>query len=271
MRSLAALPYLARKDEALFNWFRKREDPDPRPPFGQVWAAIDAGDPVAVRRIFMKFPEELTNADPSTGCHLHKACERGNLEVVQAMVEFGADINLKDSFDGIAPVASACGDGRVEVVSYLLSLGCALDVSTSAANPLFACIASSLYRNATFADRAGYKSVEEVREQLAEVARVLIGHGIDLTACYNQQSMVDMDASAFAYMYGLTDIAEAVISELYGDNERLAASARAEAIEVAVGNAFSRQKFRRWRYPPTRGKNTGARPPAGEYWVHVLS
>jgi len=217
----------------------------------------------------MKFPEELANADPATGCHLHSACRYGNLPVVQAMVEFGADINLKDSRDGIAPIADACAGGRVEVVGYLLSLGSVLDVSTSVANPLFRCISSGLYRNPLSAHRAGYKNVEEVRERLTEVANVLIRHGIDLTACYNQQSMVDMDASAFAFMFGLWDITEAIICALYGHDERLAASARSEAIEVALGNAFGREKFRRWRYPPTRGKNAGARPPEGEYWVHA--
>ncbi len=231
--------------------------------------AIRSNDPALVRRVFMKFPTELNNDDPSTGCHLYWACESGNLQVVQAMVEFGAEIDLKNSRDGNAPIAGACSGGRIEVVSYLLSLGCELDVTSSISNPMFACIASSLYRNPSFAEAEGYKSVEEVREKLAEVASMLIQHGADLTATYNQQSMVDMDASAFAYMFGLRDIAEAVISSLYGHDERLAASARAEAIEVALGNAFSRQKFRRWRYPPTRGKNAGITPPAGEHWVHA--
>jgi hypothetical protein len=104
---------------------------------------------------------------------------------------------------------------------------------------------------------------------LVEVANLLIDHGIDLTACYNQQSMVDMDASAFAYMFWQPAIGDAVIASLYGQNERLVASAIAEAMEVAVGNARSRQKFRRWRYPPTRGKNAGITPPEGEFWVRA--
>jgi hypothetical protein len=250
----------------MFKLFRKA---DPRPPFRQVRDAIRTGDPALVRRVFMKFPTELNNDDPSTGCHLYWACESGSLSVVQAMVEFGARIDLKNSRDGNAPITGACSGGRVEVVRYLLSLGCDLDVSSSLSNPMFACIASSLYRSATFAEAAGYKNVDEVRERLAKVASLLIQHGIDLTASYNQESMVDMDASAFAYMFGLSDIAEAIISNLYGDNERLAASARAVDIEVAVGYAFSRQKFRRWRYPPTRGNNAGVTPPPGEYWVHA--
>lgn len=252
--------------DPLFNLFRKAE---PSSPFREVWEAIDSGDPALARRIFMKFPQELANANPSTGCHLHRACRNGSLPVVQAMLDFGADINLKDSRDGIAPLADACGSGRSEVVGYLLSHGCDLDVSTSLRNPLFACIASALYRNHIFATQAGYRDVDEAIEGLVEVAHLLIEHGIDLTACYVQQSMVDMDAAAFAYMLGRREIAGEAIGSLYGNDDQATAGAWAEAIEVALGNAFSRQKFRRWRYPPTRGKNAGATPPAGEYWVHA--
>ena len=257
---------VAVKGPALFNLFRKA---DPRSPLLQVRNAIRTGDPALVRRVFLKFPNELNNDDPSTGCHLYWACRGGILEVVQAMVDCGAEIDLKNSRDGDTPITGACAAGRVQVVNYLLSRGCELDVSSSTSNPMFACIASSLYRNPAFAEAEGYKNVDEVREGLAEVAGILIQHGIDLTASYNQPSMVDMDASAFAYMFGFRDIAEAIIARLYGNDERLASSARAEAIEVAVGNSFSREKFRRWRYPPTRGKNAGKEPPAGEFWVQA--
>lgn len=224
-------------------------------PLRQIRDAIRTGDPSRVRRAFMKFPAELNNDDPSTGCHLYWACRGGNLQVVQAMVEFGADVNLSNSRDGNAPIAAACSEGQIEVVSYLLSQGCELDVSTSLSNPMFACI-------------AGYRGLRyEPRERFLVAANLLIEKGIDLTACYNQQSMVDMDAAAFAYEFGRTDIAEAIINKLYGGDERFVASAWAEAIEVAVGNAFSRQKFRKWRYPPKRGKDAGRLPPPGDYWV----
>ena len=237
----------------LLDLFRRRGDATTS--FRQVRDAIDTGDPALVRRVFMQFPAELNNPEPSTGSHLGWASRWADLQVVKAMVEFGADINLKDSRDGIAPIASACSGGHVEIAKYLLELGCELDVSASIRNPLFACI-------------VGYGGArDEPRERFAVIADNLIASGMDLTACYDQQSMVDMDASAFAYMWGRRDIAASVITKLYGYDERLVASAWAEAIEVAVGNAFSRQKFRRWRYPPTRGKNAGATPPEGEYWI----
>ena len=111
--------------------------------------------------------------------------------------------------------------------------------------------------------------MDEAIEGLIKVAHLLIEHGIDLTACYVQQSMVDMDAAAFAYMFGRREIAAEVIGSLYGNDERAMAGAWAEAVEVALGNAFSRRKFRRWRYPPTRGKNAGKTPPVGEFWIQA--
>lgn len=76
--------------------------------------------------------------------------------------------------------------------------------------------------------------------------------------------MVDMDVAAFAYMWGREDIAAMVIAALYDHDERLSASAWAEAIEVALGNAFGRQSFRKYRYPPTRGVDAARAP--GECW-----
>ncbi len=91
----------------------------------------------------------------------------------------------------------------------------------------------------------------------------MIEQGIDLTACHIQQSKVDMDAAAFAYMFGRREIAEAVIFALYGNDERAMASAWAEAIEVALGNAFRREKLevalladaweKRWKDTSTEG------------------
>ena len=222
---------------------------------GVIWDALESGDPVLVRRAFSRFPEELTNNAPVVGCHLYGACFRGDLTVVQALVELGADINLKDGRDGLAPISAACGQGHVPIVEYLLSLGCELDVTTSLRNPLFACI-------------AGYRGGDdEPRERFLAIAEMLIGHGIDLAACYIQPSMIDMDASAFAYMFGRSDIARSVIGRLYGHDARLESGAWAEAIEVALGNAFAKQKFARWRRPSKRDRRSDCLTPDGDYWA----
>lgn len=236
-------------------------------PARQVWDAMESGDPALVRRAFIRFPDELANAEPVTGCHFHNACARGNIAIVESLVDAGADINLQDNRDGVAPIAKACANGRIQVVEFLLSRGCKLDVSTNLRNPLFSCISSSLYRNATFATQAGYHDVNEAIDNLVQSARLLIENGVDLTACYIQDSMVDMDAAAFAYMMGREEIAKDIVAALYGHDERLTAAAWAETIEVALGNTFSRQKFRKLRYPSKRGKSADQLPATGEFWV----
>lgn len=222
---------------------------------GDIWNAVRNDDASWIRSLLSKHPDQLDNPTPVLGRHLHEACGHGALNVVRTLVELGADINLRDSGDGVAPIVWACQGGHVEVARHLLSLGCELDVSESVRNPLFACV-------------VGYGGQrDEPRERFEVIANLLIEHGLDLTACYNQQSMVDMDASAFAHMWGRHDISEAVVAALYGHDERLAASAHAEAVEVAIGNAYSRQKFRRLRYPPRRGKNADAPRTPGEFWT----
>jgi hypothetical protein len=222
--------------------------------YRSVWDATRKDDAGAILDLLSKHPDRLNNPTPVMGCHLHRACGDGAMHVVRALIDLGADINLPDSRDGATPIVSACRQGQVEAARYLLSLGCELDVSESVRNPLFGCVVGY----------GGQK--DEPRERFAVIATLLIEHGLDLTACYNQQSMVDMDASAFAYMWGRRDISDAVIAALYGNDEHLAASARAEAIEVAIGNAHSRPKFRRLRYPPTRGMNAILSRTPGEFW-----
>ena len=162
------------------------------------------------------------------------------MEIVEHLLALGVDINVGDHREGRTALCDAASGGQLAVVALLLTRGVKLDVSESVRNPLFACI-------------VGYGGQrDEPRERFAAIADLLIAAGLDLTACYVQRSMVDMDAAAFATMWGRTDIADAVITALYGHDERMVAGAHAEALEVAVGNAFSRERFRKWRYPSKR-------------------
>lgn len=222
----------------------------------QMIEAIKTDDVALVRSLFEAHPESKTFFTFfAGGTWLHYVSGRGQLEIVELLLSLGMDINGRDREGERTALVDAASDGRVEVVQYLLDHGADMDASASISNPLFACIAG--YRGAA----------DEPRERFATIARMFIDRGIDLTACYNQQTMVDMDASAFAYEWGRRDIAAMVIDALYGHDERLSASAWAEAIEVAVGNAYSRQKFRKRRYPSERDKAAGNLLPPGDYWI----
>lgn len=221
----------------------------------EISDAIRAKDASETARLFVIYPEQVTAFTPfAGGTWLHYAAREGALEIVELLISLGIDVNAFDRHGEQTPLTSAASGGHVQIVQCLLDNGAIIQTETSVSNPIFACI-------------SGYSgSRGEPRERYAEVAKVLIHHGIDLTACYCQQSMVDMDAAAFAEMWGRGDIAAMVIAALYGRDERLAASAYAEAVEVAVGNSYSRQKFRRWRYPTKNDVFGGATAAPGEFW-----
>jgi uncharacterized protein len=227
-------------------------------PWQTIRDAIDQEDLLSIRKGFAKWPEELAN-NKVLGCPLSYACQRSGLPVIELILSLGADINLRDSLD-FSPLNGACYEGRVEVVKYLLLNGAEIDVSTARRNPLFDCVRGGAYGGQETGEN------ERFRKDTLECAKVLIEHGIELVTLYNTQAMVDMDVAAQAWMYGHRDITYLIIERLYGHDKRLAASALAEAVEVSWGNATSRQKFRRRRYPPRRGKNAGVKPLEGEYW-----
>jgi len=52
---------------------------------------------------------------------LHRAALEGNLEEVKKLVEGGADVNAKNTI-GITPLHMASGNGKLDVVYYLLGI-----------------------------------------------------------------------------------------------------------------------------------------------------
>jgi hypothetical protein len=53
---------------------------------------------------------------------LHLACDKGDKDLVQVLVKFGADVNKADQFRR-APLFNACQNGHIEVVKILLDNG----------------------------------------------------------------------------------------------------------------------------------------------------
>jgi len=210
----------------------------------QIWHAIKADDVADVRRLFGENPEEI---DGYTffggGTYLHYAASHGSVRMIEAMLEIGFALDKPGRLDGELPLNTACGYGRLALARYLLDRGSAMDVSLSARNPLIACI-------------SGYANQAEVPdEDFFAIAELLLARGIDASVSYNSRTMVDMDATAFAIMWGRRDIATLIASHLHGDDQVGIEAALAEAEVVAVGNATSRTKFRRERYPPKPRKS----------------
>ncbi len=54
---------------------------------------------------------------------LHIAANAGNLEIAQALVKAGFDVNVKSAKDGVTPLFFAASSGQDEMVSFLLAKG----------------------------------------------------------------------------------------------------------------------------------------------------
>ncbi|XP_061888408.1 protein phosphatase 1 regulatory subunit 27b [Entelurus aequoreus] len=59
---------------------------------------------------------------PSGMAAIHEAVLSGNLECVELLVRYGADIHQRDE-EGWTPLHMACSDGFPHIARYLLSLG----------------------------------------------------------------------------------------------------------------------------------------------------
>ncbi|KJP87631.1 hypothetical protein AK88_02659 [Plasmodium fragile] len=65
----------------------------------------------------------LVNKRNSDGlCALHYACDRGYLDIVKVLIEYGADVNADDSF-GDTALHIAAYSGKTDIIKYLTSVG----------------------------------------------------------------------------------------------------------------------------------------------------
>lgn len=149
--------------------------------------AIRNDDPSSVTRILSKMPELLHVYTSLDSC-LHLAAEEGHLNIVQLLVNLGADINL-DIEDCGSPLDAAASKGRLEIVKYLVKQGASLAVPRPDRNPLF----STIY--------GGH----------ANVARFLLEVGLDPHVVYRGESGKLKNAFSFAQEFGQNEIIELLL------------------------------------------------------------
>lgn len=212
------------------------ESPQPKPPI-LIWKAIEDGDLEELRRLFRENPDEI---DGYTffggGTYLHyAAAHSATPAVLDLLIELGFNVNKPGQNWGDVALCSACAEGRADLAECLLDHGSIMDVSDTATNPLFSSI-------------VGYQPHwEPPRESFLDVVRLLLARGIDVTPRYTGKRMIDMDAMAFATIYGRVDIAEAIAEHLHGDDNAAVAASLDEAELIARGNATGGKAFRRER------------------------
>lgn len=119
------------------------------------------------------------------GTWLHVAASFGKLEIVECLVDAGADLNRNGGILRGAAIKEAASKGHTEIVKYLLARGAKPDVSAMDKNPLFGAI------------YGGH----------IEVVKVLIASGIDVSVKYHSRNRNDWDAVAYTKERGQLEIA----------------------------------------------------------------
>lgn len=150
----------------------------------RIQDAVNDDDVEAVKRLLQAHPEHWGHMTVF-GSWLHVAAGEGRLEVVQLLIELGADVEVRGGIGGGTPLNFAAAEGRLEVVRCLLAHGATMDLREPIWNPLFSAI------------RGGH----------THVAKLLIESGVDTEIKYSGENMRDMDALSFARHWGRTDIA----------------------------------------------------------------
>lgn len=151
----------------------------------RIYDALNDGDIRTVREVALRNPEVLTARTWLAGAAwIHYAAREGMLDALKMFLEMGVDPNLPDYMDGESPLSCAARSGQMECLRLLLNNGAGLDVTRAENNPLFNAMPGGS----------------------AEVARLLLDHGIDAGIVYTG----DMDAAAWAIVWGRREIAHMI-------------------------------------------------------------
>ncbi|MBC6982226.1 ankyrin repeat domain-containing protein [Caulobacter sp. 17J80-11] len=179
-----------------------------------ITEAIRNGSLDQLQRLFTDHPEMVAFRVPGFGTWLHYASAHGTVEIVKHLVSSGFDVNAPDHLGQGRPIECAASKGNVDIVRYLLDCGATLDIDEPVRNPLFGAIIGGS----------------------REVADLLLRAGIDSKARYNGARMKDMDAVAFAMMWGHRDIARSIALWNADGDGTAAEAAMAEGLLVAQTN-----------------------------------
>jgi ankyrin repeat protein len=158
-----------------------------------AYDAIKADDITALMGLLNNEPQ-LSQATTPFGSLLHVAAGVGNEQMLDLLLNYGAELESRGGTFGGTALNYAASKGQLGAVRFLLNQGAQMDVSEPERNPLFSAVQSGSL----------------------DVAKLLIEHGIDATVAYTGELMKNMDALAFALEMGQTKIANFLRTRLQG-------------------------------------------------------
>jgi uncharacterized protein len=151
----------------------------------EMHLAIREGDTATALNVLGAHPE-LINEVAFWGTWLHEAADHGNLELVQRLVERGADVNIKGGVKKGTAINEAAAEGHLEVVQYLFQHGAVLEADEPERDPLFGAVTA----------------------RHLETVKFLVEHGIDIHKAYDTGTNKRRTALQFAQGWGCPEIVE---------------------------------------------------------------
>lgn len=133
---------------------------------------------------------DLLAGDAVVETWLHYAAENGTIDVIDALLGLGLDINDSSGIGGGRPINYAISEERFDIVKHLVSKGAVLDTSASVNNPIF---------DAVYVDNP-------------EIAQFLIDQGIDFRKVFKGEKRDHWDTFTFAKDYGRQKVLAVLLS-----------------------------------------------------------
>lgn len=174
---------------------------------------------------------------------LHFAVRQGNLEVVKALLEGGADINQVTDGDKTSPLLMAVINGQFDLAMYLLDHGADPKLaSENGATPLYAAV------NVQWAPKALYPQPRAYLQQKTthlELMKALLDHGAPVDARLTKKVWYS------GYNFDLSGVDETGATAFW----RAAYASDVDAMKLLVAHGAD---------PTIRTKKSPGRPPTGD-------
>lgn len=198
-------------------------------PYPLMTQSIRDDDPKQLQNLFIAYPDFREFIVPAFGTWAHYAARVGAMKVLEYLLSTGVDVDAKNREEVTALEQAAAGN-QLKAVQLLLSRGAGIDVRNTVTNPLFGCIAGSATDGHPVHDSGNPPS------DRLEIARLLLDAGLDPKVRYNSTRMKNMDATAFAWMFGRRDIARLIADKVGGGDAPTIDRLLQEAAEIAELN-----------------------------------
>lgn len=132
------------------------------------------GDVEKVKKILEKKNSDPNIEDSSGYRAIHYACRNGHFEIVQALVEKGADIDAKTRSGQATPLHRAAMQGHTVIVRFLLSKGAKIEqVDADGMTSIHKACAANQIETVRELIGAASQSVLEIRDKRGRLAEDL--------------------------------------------------------------------------------------------------